>query len=130
VVDKSSVVSDSEHMREQYEAGMAAVGKRIKSARSDKGLSQAQLGAAISVSGAAVQKWESGGGWELVNVLQVATVLDVPPAWLLEPLIGSISPPPKSEILSRLDSLRSDLDRLYRDAEGLPEVSNGSSQNG
>lgn len=113
------MVTDDLPMRETYEAGMVAVGQRIAEARKEQDMSQRQLGQAVGVTGAAVQKWESGGGWEIITILQVAAALKVPPAWLLEPLIGSISPPSKNQILGQIQTLRKDLDRLARQAQGL-----------
>ena len=98
---------------------MKAVGQRIAGARKDLDLSQRDLAARVGVSSAAVQKWESGGGWEMGKILQVADALQVPPAWLLEPLIGTITPPSKDQLLDQIHTLRRDLDRLARQAQGL-----------
>jgi transcriptional regulator with XRE-family HTH domain len=101
--------------------GFEAVGRRIVDARKRLGWSQADLATRVGVSPAAVQKWEHGGGWEIATLLTVAECLGVPPAWLMEPLIGSLGPPDQAQLVRRIARLEQEAGELRRLAEGLVE---------
>lgn len=66
-------------------AYMKTMGERIKEARDELGMGQAELGRLVGVSGAAVSQWESGAtkGLKPENLLAVADVLRVELQWLV-----------------------------------------------
>jgi SOS-response transcriptional repressor LexA len=57
--------------------------ERLKRARKDKGLSQAQLAELLNVSQAAIQSLESGRVKSTTFLLELANKLDVTPEWLV-----------------------------------------------
>ncbi len=61
------------------------VGLRIKEARQDAGLTQAELAQAVGVSRSAVAQWETGRTGQVgANLSRIATVLGVSAGVLLE----------------------------------------------
>ncbi|KNZ82604.1 helix-turn-helix transcriptional regulator [Morganella morganii] len=56
--------------------------QRLKQARKRAGLSQKELGEAIGVSQAAIQKIESGSAQTSTKLIEIAKVLSVPAEWL------------------------------------------------
>lgn len=80
-----------------YDAGMT-VGKRIKAARTRKGMAQPIIAKHFSVSVNAVSRWEQGKDkLDIDRIMPLARLLEVPVEWLLE----GKGPPPaaKSEIV-------------------------------
>lgn len=74
--------------------------QRLKQARKHAGLSQKELGEAIGISQAAIQKIESGSAQTSTKLIEIAKVLSVPADWLAtghgdDPLLpGDSSAPP------------------------------------
>lgn len=56
---------------------------RLKYLRKKRGLSLAALGVAAGVSAQAVHKWEKGGNLDAGRQLELASILNASPAWLL-----------------------------------------------
>lgn len=64
--------------------GDVAMGKRISEARTERGMSQADLGAALGVSQGAVTQWESGATMPGVQrIEQLSRALGKPRSWLI-----------------------------------------------
>jgi len=64
---------------------ISSIGDRIRKARTDAGLTQAQLGEAVGVSRAAVAQWESGDTKSLSseNIFRAGRALRKSPEWLV-----------------------------------------------
>ncbi|WP_063656472.1 XRE family transcriptional regulator [Candidatus Arsenophonus triatominarum] len=76
--------------------------QRLRQARKSAGLSQKELGAAVSVSQAAIQKLESGKALNSTKLINIAKILNVNPEWLSLGLIddqNSLSKEDSSSIL-------------------------------
>lgn len=56
--------------------------QRIKQARTEIGISQAELARRLNISRASVSIWESGGNVSQENILKLSDVLKVKPEWL------------------------------------------------
>ena len=67
----NSVISGPEH-----------IGIRLRSARREKGLTQDQLAKEAGTNQAVIQKIENGKSLRPRQIMQIAEVLDVNPAWL------------------------------------------------
>lgn len=94
------------------------LGERICKARDASGLSTAQLARRLGIKTSTLQSWESDRSEPRSNKLVLlAGVLNVSPTWLL---VGR-GTPPASELpaASEIDSLRSALDRVQRQAQAL-----------
>ncbi len=60
-----------------------AVGARLRELRLSKGLTQTQLGVRSGSNQATIQKIENGHSTRPRNVVELAVVLEVNPAWLI-----------------------------------------------
>ena len=63
-------------------SGPEHVGLRLRKARRDKGLTQQQLATEAGTNQAVIQKIENGFSLRPRNIMQIAEVLKVNPAWL------------------------------------------------
>ena len=63
-------------------SGPEHIGVRLRAARRDKGLTQEQLARDAGTNQAVIQKIENGKSLRPRQIMQIAEVLDVNPAWL------------------------------------------------
>lgn len=63
-------------------SGPEYVGERLRLARREKGLTQDQLGKDSGTNQAVIQKIENGRSHRPRQIMQIAAVLQVNPAWL------------------------------------------------
>ena len=76
-------------------SGPEHVGLRLRKARRDKGLTQQQLATEAGTNQAVIQKIENGFSLRPRNIMQIAEVLKVNPAWLQFGEPWSVKEPPK-----------------------------------
>lgn len=66
------------------------IGNRIRAIRIEKGLSQAELGAVVSLTGDRIQKYENGVRKPKIDLLkQIAAVLEVEVTALMDPVVSN-----------------------------------------
>lgn len=63
-------------------SGPENIGLRLRSARRDKGLTQDELAKEAGTNQAVIQKIENGKSLRPRNIMDIAKVLNVNPAWL------------------------------------------------
>ncbi len=63
-------------------SGPEHIGVRLRTARRDKGLTQERLAQKAGTNQAVIQKIENGKSLRPRQIMQIAEVLDVNPAWL------------------------------------------------
>jgi transcriptional regulator with XRE-family HTH domain len=63
-------------------SGLENIGLRLRSARREKGLTQDELAKEAGTNQAVVQKIENGKSLRPRNIMDIAQVLNVNPAWL------------------------------------------------
>jgi transcriptional regulator with XRE-family HTH domain len=76
-------------------SGPEHVGLRLRKARRDKGLTQQQLATEAGTNQAVIQKIENGFSLRPRNIMQIAEVLKVNPAWLQFGEPWAVKEPPK-----------------------------------
>lgn len=76
-------------------SGPEHVGLRLRKARRDKGLTQQQLATEAGTNQAVIQKIENGFSQRPRNIMQIAEVLKVNPAWLQFGEPWAVKEPPK-----------------------------------
>ena len=65
-----------------YIAGPEYIGARLRLVRRERGLTQAQLGEASGTNQAVIQKIENGNSLRPRQIMKIAEILEVNPAWL------------------------------------------------
>jgi len=65
-----------------YIAGPEYIGERLRMVRREKGLTQAELGEKSGTNQAVIQKIENGNSLRPRQIMRIAEILDVNPAWL------------------------------------------------
>ncbi|GAB4576539.1 MAG: helix-turn-helix domain-containing protein [Roseibium sp.] len=96
------------------------LGERICKARDASGLSTAQLARRLGIKTATLQSWESDRSEPRSNKLVLlAGLLNVSPTWLL---VGrGTAPTAETTAVSDIDTMRSTLDRIQRQAQALAD---------
>ena len=88
----------------------ALVGQNIERAMTDAGKKIGDVMAALDVSDTTVRNWMGGQALpKHEHMVQLGEVLGVAPAWLMEPLYGSVEKTNKARALKALDRLAEDL---------------------
>lgn len=106
-------------MTDDYAAERAEVGRRITEAMGDR--KQEAVAQRLGVSQPTVGRWMRGANLpDPVRLRQLADLLGVPAAWLMQPLFGEVSDPEQDELLGDLAAARRRLDRLESRLRGLP----------
>jgi transcriptional regulator with XRE-family HTH domain len=65
-----------------YIAGPEYIGERLRLVRRERGLTQAQLGEASGTNQAVIQKIENGNSLRPRQIMKIAEILEINPAWL------------------------------------------------
>jgi transcriptional regulator with XRE-family HTH domain len=65
-----------------YIAGPEYIGERLRLVRREKGLTQAELGELSGTNQAVIQKIENGNSLRPRQIMKIAQILEVNPAWL------------------------------------------------
>ena len=65
-----------------YIAGPEYIGERLRLVRREKGLTQAELGDMSGTNQAVIQKIENGNSLRPRQIMKIAEILEVNPAWL------------------------------------------------
>ena len=65
-----------------YIAGPEYIGERLRLVRREKSLTQAQLGEASGTNQAVIQKIENGNSLRPRQIMKIAEILEINPAWL------------------------------------------------
>ena len=65
-----------------YIAGPEYIGERLRLVRREKVLTQAQLGEASGTNQAVIQKIENGNSLRPRQIMKIAEILEINPAWL------------------------------------------------
>ena len=65
-----------------YIAGPEYIGERLRLVRRERGLTQAQLGESSGTNQAVIQKIENGNSLRPRQIMKIAEVLEINPAWL------------------------------------------------
>ena len=63
-------------------SGIEHIGARLRMVRTERGLTQAELGGLVGINRAALQKIENCKSPQPRNTMELAEALDVNPAWL------------------------------------------------
>jgi transcriptional regulator with XRE-family HTH domain len=103
------------------QSDLLAVGRRIASARKNKGLRQEDLGDLLGVTKEAVSAWERGRSSPHLKLQRIAEVLDVPVEWLSygdsgAPSDGHVD---REAVLRAVESLRAATALISRAADDL-----------
>jgi len=65
-----------------YIAGPEYIGERLRLVRREKGLTQAELGDMSGTNQAVIQKIENGNSLRPRQIMKIAEILEINPAWL------------------------------------------------
>jgi transcriptional regulator with XRE-family HTH domain len=65
-----------------YIAGPEYIGERLRLVRRERGLTQAELGELSGTNQAVIQKIENGNSLRPRQIMKIAQILEVNPAWL------------------------------------------------
>jgi transcriptional regulator with XRE-family HTH domain len=65
-----------------YIAGPEYIGERLRLVRREKGLTQAWLGETSGTNQAVIQKIENGNSLRPRQIMKIAEILEINPAWL------------------------------------------------
>lgn len=65
-----------------YIAGPEYIGERLRLVRRERGLTQAELGEMSGTNQAVIQKIENGNSLRPRQIMKIALILEVNPAWL------------------------------------------------
>ncbi len=104
---------------EEHSSTGGSLGERIRSARKNRDMSQAQLAVRLGVEQSTIKAWETDKRAPRANrLVMLAGVLDVTFAWLL----GGQDEPSLSSPAASLGELRDDLERVERRLSELVAV--------
>jgi transcriptional regulator with XRE-family HTH domain len=65
-----------------YIAGPEYIGERLRLVRRERGLTQAELGELSGTNQAVIQKIENGNSLRPRQIMKIAQILEINPAWL------------------------------------------------
>jgi transcriptional regulator with XRE-family HTH domain len=86
-----------------------SIGRRLKSARETKGITQKQMAEVLGMTTNAYQNYEYGSEMSSGRIIQICAVLECSPNWLLGVNDEPMSIPPDSALLRELRELFDEL---------------------